>query len=639
MHMHNIRKFTRIHARSIAVFFVLAALGVFVAHEIAVAYKVNRTLYSMRDQQNALAHAWVEKDLPLLEIYMPTITRTFETLDFYMKQSWIYVVGRKTYFISEGGSFALKGLIEHSREMEAYFVNTEQPRFSELERLVTMGNPDMRTVFSGVFPAELGTFFAWYGDQGILSFGNPMEKSSSFWAPVYGNMSPVDGVALAKWFLTGEEKYFLVLLANNDELRSTGGFYGSFAIVRIANGSVDVEFFDDIYNLDNPAEQSGYEPETDTAWSEMFEKKHQFLRDQNWDTRVDIELANAQKKFMEEWNIVYPDTELELDGTALVTPDAVRRIMEITGPVTVDDHKFTPDQFAHILQYKVQQEFWRVGKTEADRKEVVGLLGYALIDELKTLSGSEMYTIYGAVQHALAEKEIVISSSAEPLASVSKKYGWDGSRAELETDGVFDYLAVYDVNVTSQKTDAVMDKRAVYTVTAEPNERTKTVDLKSELQLFYRHTSLVYSWRISPYRSRTRVIVPDDVRITNVYAGSGAHMESISYTSVRADGYAAIAFDVALEKGEARTYGIEYVRTVPAKTTEYTFIFQKQPGRTYGMIEKGVYPEIVKEHASTEAPLIFQWKSDSGSVHATHTGNIDVYADLTLTENGMWKIK
>ncbi|MBI2190103.1 MAG: DUF4012 domain-containing protein, partial [Candidatus Levybacteria bacterium] len=48
-----------------------------------------------------------------------------------------------------------------------------------------------------------------------------------------------------------EDKKYLVLFQNDNELRPTGGFITAYAIFRLEKGVVHVDTSSDIYNLDN----------------------------------------------------------------------------------------------------------------------------------------------------------------------------------------------------------------------------------------------------------------------------------------------------------------------------------------------------------------------------------------------------
>jgi len=293
---------------------------------------------------------------------------------------------------------------------------------------------------------------------------------------------------------------YLVLLQNADELRPGGGFIGTVGTMTLDAGDLSEIVFSDVYNIDNPASY---------AWKEVPPKpiadrlgiKNWYLRDANWSPDFPTSAAKQLDFFKREVEMgtgkPFPDAPT---AVLAIEPGFFKSLLHLTGPIVVDGTTYNENNFFDQIEYQVEQGFLKEGIPLAQRKDIVGKLGAALVDKLKTIPSSRWNEITDLVTTALSRKQIMAYSQDPALLKILDARGWT-ARAK-PTNG--DFVWVVDANLAALKTDGVMDKKISYTLDAhDPDNPVATVTLT------YKDLATKIDWRYTRYRSYTRLYVPE----------------------------------------------------------------------------------------------------------------------------------
>ena len=116
-------------------------------------------------------------------------------------------------------------------------------------------------------------------------------------------------------------KTYLVLLQNNSELRPTGGFPGSYALITFENGSLKKVFVDDIYRADAGLKDNIVPPiplqHITPSWG---------MRDASW-------FADFPFSAGKIIGLYQLGGGPKVDGVLTITPDVITKIFEIIGPL------------------------------------------------------------------------------------------------------------------------------------------------------------------------------------------------------------------------------------------------------------------------------------------------------------------
>ncbi|MDP1619890.1 MAG: DUF4012 domain-containing protein, partial [bacterium] len=144
----------------------------------------------------------------------------------------------------------------------------------------------------------------------------------------------------------GMRKY-LFLFQNNQEMRATGGFIGTYGVLDIFNGNVRNFFIDGIYNPDGQLREKVIPPvpiqKISAAWS---------LHDSNWFPDFPKSAEKAA------W--FYEKTGgPTVDGVITMTPTVMQKMLEITGPIELPEYGVTVDKdnFVEKIQYEVEVDY------------------------------------------------------------------------------------------------------------------------------------------------------------------------------------------------------------------------------------------------------------------------------------------
>lgn len=632
----------------------LAIFGLFfllvVVHDASISWSLRQIIASTQNQKSALAEAYTRKDWPLvLVLGSSTQTALIQAQDL-IGQWFLPTLFETTRNQQLAAIKQLNFAVVESRNALNLIMRPETTTESKINLAVDSTVKSLPRSSDGEIVGNWKQFWSWYNQgQSILTLDPISGQSIAFQTldysaseRPYANISASDLLSLTRYALDEKAKYFLVFLANSDELRPAGGFFGSFAVIRVQSGVIGIEAFDDIYNLDNPAMDRGFQPAADQLWQENFQADLQFVRDRNWSVDGPTGLSEAAALFRQEWAIAYPDRSLpQFDGVAVITPNMIKPLMELAGPIEIEGAVFTPEQFDSILQYKVQQEFWRVGKSEKQRKDIVGDLGRALAERLKNLGPTSYLQLSQILQAGLERKDMYVSVTQPEIQNILTQQGWTAAITQIpesEDNKVNDYLAVFDANAKAQKTDAVMDKRLEYSV--RPIIQAGQRKLQAQVILTYTHTSKVYSWRISPYRSVTRVLVPSGSSLISAQVVSSDLNQNLSIAQQEISGKTAFILPVQVDKDSSRQYILTYDLPVTLnsdKEIDYTLKYQTQPGRRFGQAEQGIFPNPVSTKILSEQPVTFKWYGQSQGVYTTFNGQVDRQFKLILTRMNLWR--
>lgn len=371
-----------------------------------------------------------------------------------------------------------------------------------------------------------------------------------------------------------EGKTYLFLLQNSDEIRPTGGFIGTYGIVKAKDGEIKTFETDNIYALDGPA-SNFLKIDPPAPIKKYLKVGSWFMRDSNWSPDFPTSAAKAEWFYEAERG-----EEKKIDAVVAVTPTLIENILRQIGNIEMDGATFTPENLMDVLQYKVEKEYYEKGIPEWQRKDIVGKLGDKIFERLANLPSSRWSDLINVVSEALVQKHLLLWGKSAGLQSIITREGWDG--AVRNTDG--DYLMVVDANLASLKTDSVMDKKISYSFAMGENG-----EVRAKAEIVYKNKG-TFTWKTTRYRTYTRIYVPAGSVLVK---GTGMmENDKVSDPSRRAGkvdvgeelGKTYFGAFISIEPGEERALSFEYILPEKIKNQiqggSYKLFFQKQSGTT-----------------------------------------------------------
>lgn len=366
-----------------------------------------------------------------------------------------------------------------------------------------------------------------------------------------------------------QERTFLFLLQNNAEVRATGGFIGTYGILKIKDGQLTSFFTDNVYNLDDPAAAFlAIDPPPPFLRYFPPANRHWFLRDSNWFPSFDESARQA------EWFYSHEGGRERLDGVIAITPDVLSSFLALSGPIIVEGREFRADNAADEIEFQVERGYYQRGLPSGKRKEIIGTLTARVLESVGNFSFEQWRALIGSLSARVSEKHILVYVNDIRLQEIVKTLGAAGDI--LQTDG--DYLMVVDSNMRSMKTDAVMKKEILYALSIdEKGDARGTVSL--------RYTNIATpSWKTTTYRDWVRIYVPDESVFLDAIGVSKNDLTGIQDPVEQSRDHNKTVFSAffSVPSKESRIFKLTY--QLPKRISHamkegtYSLILQKQSG-------------------------------------------------------------
>ena len=392
-----------------------------------------------------------------------------------------------------------------------------------------------------------------------------------------------------------QPKSYLFLLQNNSELRPTGGFIGTYGILKLQDGEIREFETDNVYNLDRSTQNILKEP---SPWpiAKYLEQKYWSLRDINWapdfpttaekalymykeENRIIEELKAAGKPIVSEQGTVITDTipYQEVDGVIAMTPEIIEDILKLTGPITVQGTMFTNENLKDQLEFLVGKGYKELGISPSARKEVIKQLADQLTLKIVSLPFQRITDLLEIGYKSLDKKAILIYFKDAELEKLVLERNWGGQVRQPDSD----YLFVVDTNFASLKTDQYVSRTINYSLKYQNN------DLVGKVSIEY-HNNADFTWKSSRLRSYTRVYVPSG---SQLLSSSGAMENDKIKDPAKTPGQVEAGTEfgksyfgafISIEPHEIGTLTFEYKLPEAIKQQlfmgQYSLLVQKQPG-------------------------------------------------------------
>lgn len=365
------------------------------------------------------------------------------------------------------------------------------------------------------------------------------------------------------------EKTYLFLLQNNREMRPTGGFIGTYGILKLKDGEISQFTTDNIYNLDGPAEEFTNLTPPDPILRYTGTKKW-LMRDSNWSPDFPTSAKKAEELYLAEGG-----TEQQIDGTIAVTPTFIESLLTLTGPITAGGIEFTPENLFVELEDLVEFGFARAGVSDADRKDIIGILATKLMDELLGMPKSRFPDLWQTFVKDVDEKQILIYLKDPNVQDLVVEENWAGEIKHVDGD----YIFIVDANLAALKTDDVMERSIQHGIAEQDGKLVGTTSIH------YKNNGS-FTNIYTRYRTFNRIYIPlgsqllsaEGYLTTDLLQGGKPTTPSVTEDA----GYTVIQGFTSIEPGEEGSLTISYALPdsiyQQAKEGNYNLYVQKQAG-------------------------------------------------------------
>lgn len=346
---------------------------------------------------------------------------------------------------------------------------------------------------------------------------------------------------------------YLVLFANNAELRPGGGFIGSFAIVDTRNLKPKIEYFEtNIYKHDNQFTANNFVAMPEPLAKVLGADKSWQLHDSNWNTDFPTAAATSLWFYNKEYND-------KLDGVILVCATSVRDILALTGPVSSPNTNLTLnyDNFFPVLSNAIEKEYWEDPRNEDINEPKTILKDYIPSLENK-ISSLPKWQLLSFIQRTVERKDILFYSTDKIKQKFLEENNYAG---DIKTDVNFIYIANAAVGT---KNSLAINQDAIYNI--DPTNNVATLNITRT------HNGKTGDYDGGVNTNYTIVHLPKGFDITDVKAGG----KDVNIDKSSLDNYETFGFWTNINPGES--VNITALITMPVDYNFSKLFVIKQPG-------------------------------------------------------------
>ena len=246
-----------------------------------------------------------------------------------------------------------------------------------------------------------------------------------------------------------QTRRYLVIFQNNAELRPTGGFIGSFALVDIDRGAIKaVEVpAGGSYDLEGSLKASVLSPEP----LRLVRAKWEF-QDANWFP----DFPTSAKKLTWFYNQSSGPT---VDGVIAINAPVLAELLDAVGPINMPSYGVVATSTS-VLQTAQEIVESPTARASGKPKQFIADLMPLVLQKLMAASGDQAVRTLAIFTKALQQKDIQMSFSDDASEQAFDSLGWTGKIDPVPAG--FDSVELVRANIAGAKTDAVMSTKITH---------------------------------------------------------------------------------------------------------------------------------------------------------------------------------
>lgn len=368
--------------------------------------------------------------------------------------------------------------------------------------------------------------------------------------------------------LLGEDtqKTYLVLLQNNAELRPTGGFIGSFALLTIKDGRLQDFKVEDVYEADGQLNGFVTPPEEIVQY---LNEEQWYLRDVNWSPDFPA-VAQRASWFLEK------SLGVSVDGVIAINLEVAQRLLTVTGPLEVVDYDqvITADNLYQQAQQHSELNFFPGSNGKKDFLSAVStqILNKVFYGETNKLQLAQ------ALEQSAEQAELFISFAQPQLEETFASLGWNGEvrtpgcPSPFPADGCFvDTVMQVEANVGVNKSNQFVTRTVDHQteILADRVRHTRTIALQND--------SASEAWPAGKYKVYLRLFVTQGSELRSLTI-DGQPVDLQTVRNPQEDGKQVFGTYVEVPIKAEKTITFFYETPLPTGMKTYALFEQKQSG-------------------------------------------------------------
>lgn len=438
---------------------------------------------------------------------------------------------------------------------EALFSNSKIALTDAINN-ISLAQAELKNVSAEDLPSSLRQDLQTYRE--ILDV---LDYSLNFLATLYSDLPGILGVTAPK--------RYLILFQNSNEIRPTGGFIGSYALLVLDKGRIKDLVIDDIYNPDGQIDLREISTIPPEPIARFLQETRLHLRNANWN-------PNFPSSAQEISNLYTKVTGEKIDGVIALDLYFVKNLMEVTGPIylTTYNEEIRADNIYERAQF--YSEFnYQAGSIQ--KRSFLTNLGAKLLETLLGLSKDKIPNLATSIEKSLTERHIMIFLPNSPLSAVLQENKWDGYLVNTDKD----YLSVINANLGGTKANYFVKNEMQYQVASI----TRDGLLRANLALKYIHTGTDSAWPDGPYTNYVRVLTQKGSKLTGARIIKADGTEEDIFTKIvvaKINNYTTFETSFVLNPKETiqivLSYDLPDNLSITENNKNYALYWQKQAG-------------------------------------------------------------
>lgn len=299
-----------------------------------------------------------------------------------------------------------------------------------------------------------------------------------------------------------EEKQYLVLFQNNNELRPGGGFIGSYGLLTVDMGKISQFTIHDVYDADG---QLSAHVEPPKPLKDYMGVSHWYLRDSNFSPDF-VENAARAAYFLKL------ETGDEVNGVFAIDTTFIEGLLTATGPITVEEYSDTVDalNFSEKTQSQIEDDFFPGSQT---KKTFLSAVSDDIYQKLYSGEGIAYDKLLSSVAGSLLSKHLVLAFADESTqlpftaANLSGTL-WDPRES---VEGVNDFIGIIESNLGLNKVNPYIERYI-----SQNTSLTSDATIQTTLSIRYKNTSTQTTKFGGTYKNYLQILLPLDSDITEM---------------------------------------------------------------------------------------------------------------------------
>ncbi|PIR42302.1 hypothetical protein CO058_01015 [candidate division WWE3 bacterium CG_4_9_14_0_2_um_filter_35_11] len=467
------------------------------------------------------------------------------------------------------------------------------PKVNEISEKIGKINDELSQIDATRYPKRLPFFVKYFGVDPSLDLRSQISTLQAVTKDVSDKAPQFEAMfnAFPEFMGLNEPKKYLILMANNYEIRMSGGFNTYIVAVEFDKGVPQITYSIDTYFID----------EGDRTGSSFLVNRNvpYFLRNYLYLK------GNTYRLYARDATSVSPDFPIasdnlltgfwrkdrslpqKIDGVIQINNDVVVDMLKVVGPVNTDKYSVKTDNGSYITvpftefnSDNVINELENIagGKLAQTigRKEIIKFLGQSMLEKVFTSEATNLLNITKVMLDALSKKDVILYSFDTPVQVAFENLGYSG---EVDKTPVgFDYLHVNRSNFGAGKADWSKEGFVTQSVKKDVNivdgKKIGTVEVTI-------HNPKRPDWyNIDPccfYNAYLRVYVPIGSKMISTMASDGQEANGAEYADMELE---KTFFESFTRQQKETDLTVTYTYELPESVNidDYNVLIQRQAG-------------------------------------------------------------